>query len=174
MESVTSSESCSRCRGCCTFGKDDEYATVFAKPELDRIRERFGSVPEMRDFRNSGRVFQVRLVKSQNGNYVCPFLEEEKHSCRVYELRPFDCMIWPFMLARSRDGKRVELVCLDKRECPSYGKISPQEFEGHRRKMLGLIRSREVIEFVRKYPELIWDYEKYSFLVDEIKELKKC
>ncbi len=177
MKTVTSSESCSRCRGCCRFEKDDKYATVFARPELDRVREKLGSIPKVKEFRGSGNVFQVQLVRSQNGengDYVCPFLEEGRHSCSIYEIRPLDCRIWPFMITRSRDGKRVDLVCLEKRDCPSYEKISPQEFELHKRKMLGTIRSAEMIGFMRKFPELIWDYEPYSFLVSEIKELKKC
>jgi Fe-S-cluster containining protein len=175
MKSATSSESCSRCRGCCRFEKEDAYATILARPELDKIREKLGSIPKVKEFKGSGKVFQVQLIKSAKGDcYICPFLDEEKSSCRIYELRPLECRIWPFMLARSRDGKSVNLVCLEKRDCPSYEKVSPQEFEGHKRPVLRMVKSGEIIGFIRKFPELIWDHEPYSFFVEEIKELKKC
>jgi len=53
------------------------------------------------------------LAKKKNGN--CIFLEDKTMRCTIYDKRPSECMLYPFLFDF---GKTVVDVKLDKRFCP--------------------------------------------------------
>jgi Fe-S-cluster containining protein len=53
------------------------------------------------------------LNKKENGN--CVFLDETTHKCTVYEKRPLECVIYPYLLDFSSDKPSIKL---DTRYCP--------------------------------------------------------
>jgi Fe-S-cluster containining protein len=175
MECITSSRACLKCRGCCGVVKKDLYfSALFTKAEVDGLKNTGMNLPVFSKYKGSERVLQVQNVRSKIGDYyACPFLDENSHYCSIYTSQPLDCRLWPFMFARSRDGKTVNLVCAEKRMCPCLEKISPAEFEGHKRQIMGMIRDEGIIETVKKCPELILNHEPDTFVVAEMPELKK-
>ena len=172
MESLTNSNACMKCRGCCRFSQQDlGMSTIISKEELEKLGST--KLPAMRPHRGSKDVFQMEMMMSGNGGFVCPFLDEGTHKCGIYDSIPLDCRLWPFMIMRSKDGMKVNLVCAERWLCPSLEKISAQEFEGHKRQIMKMIRDEGIIARVANSPGLIWDYDQDAFIVEEIPELKK-
>jgi Fe-S-cluster containining protein len=173
MESLTDLIGCIKCKGCCKFSRQDlDMATIISRDELESMGG-LKELPRMSPHKGSTDVFQLEMILSKNGDFLCPFLDEGSHKCNVYDSLPLDCRLWPFLIMRSKDGKRVNLVCAEKRLCPSLAKISPAEFEGHKRQIMKRIREEGIIGQVARSPGLIWDYDPDTFLVAEIPELKK-
>lgn len=53
------------------------------------------------------------LAKKENGN--CIFLEDEATRCTIYNERPLECRLYPFLLDFSKEKPDVKL---DERFCP--------------------------------------------------------
>jgi len=170
MKTITKSEDCLKCKECCKFEKDDLYfSPIFTSKEVEEVRKRFGDVECFVEYKGSKNVFQIRMLKSEKGGYVCPLLDEDTHLCKIYDIRPFDCKLWPFMLARVKGKKGIYVVCFDKCLCMGLENISPEEFETYKGYITNLLKSKEYKKLIKDYPQLVWDYYPDIFEVAEIK-----
>ena len=165
---INKSEDCDKCRGCCKFEKGDEYfSPIFTIEEINKIRKSIKNIPKFNKHKNSKNVFQIELVKSKKENLsVCPFLDEDTHLCNIYELRPFDCKLWPFVLTKTKDGKSITLSCFDKDLCPPFEKSKDKHFEEHKKEVIKLIKSKT--NLIRTHPELVWENEEDTFFVAKV------
>ena len=167
MDGLSTKESCQKCRGCCKFEEDEIYfAPLFTNQEIAALGDN-GAF--FKKYKNHDNVMQIELVES-NGLYVCPFLDEGEHLCRIYSLRPFDCRIWPFIFMKDKKGA-VVLACFDRDMCPWMEEMSDSEFDKLKERVLFWLDKEEVVDFVLKNPGLIWDYEVDTFIVREIGEI---
>lgn len=84
---------CLSCRGCCRF---KEKISAWA-PRL--LREEINSF-EAKNLDGKS----LRLVEDGVDNdYACVFLSVKDSVCKVYYKRPFECMLYPFLINRERD-----------------------------------------------------------------------
>ena len=163
-------ESCQKCRTCCKFEKKDRYFTpMFTKAEAEKIEKAHGPQELIKPYKGSANVFHVDAIKSKEepGIYVCPYLDEKTQLCRIYEIRPIDCRIWPFMFMKTKQGK-LELACWDRDSCCISENMPDEEFNALKEKILKQLEKEGMIEFVKKNHEFAWDYENYTFVVKEI------
>ena len=96
---------CSMCSCiCCTkfpaFLNECDINNIIARTGLRR--EDFVTLMKGKN----GRMVEV-IRRKRNGS--CMFFNEEKGKCRIYELRPSDCRLFPLCLA-VEDGKLVWVV----------------------------------------------------------------
>ncbi|MBS3097479.1 YkgJ family cysteine cluster protein [Candidatus Woesearchaeota archaeon] len=112
LKQLISSEDCKICKDkCCTFeNKYKDYAPVFAEEEMLKILKRGFSKGLFKEIKKG--VWQIKLAKLGDGFWVCPF--SKKNNCEIYDVRPNDCAIWPFVLVE--EDKKIFLA-LDKGEC---------------------------------------------------------
>jgi Fe-S-cluster containining protein len=48
---------------------------------------------------------RIRLIRDPGGEgFFCPFLRIEDNTCVLYAVRPFECLLYPFVINR-RDGR---------------------------------------------------------------------
>jgi Fe-S-cluster containining protein len=155
---------CEKCRECCYFEEDERYfAPLFTGTERDAIDLKASFKP----FKNSDNVFQVELEESGE-RYVCPFLNEETHLCRIYKKRPFDCSIWPFLFMKDRDGETV-LACFERDMCPDFDKMSDDKFSKLCDAKISWIKQGNILNFLKEHKELVWDYEEDTIIIKKIK-----
>ncbi|MBU5689753.1 MAG: YkgJ family cysteine cluster protein [Candidatus Aenigmatarchaeota archaeon] len=156
---------CQECRGCCKFSKDDEYfSPVFTKKEIENAK-----INRKMFKQKSKNVFQINLIKSKLGNYlVCPFLDEETHLCKIYANRPMDCKLWPIIFMFDKNGKDIFLACFDKSFCKILENMSEDEFIEYKKNVMEFIKSNKLIYQLKEHKELIWNYEKDTFLIAKI------
>ncbi len=174
MKTVTRSEDCVVCKGCCKFGKEKLYfAPLFTDDELDVLRKRLPTerpLPVFHPQGDSRRVWQIDLLPSriQSDVRVCPFLDEETNLCAIYPNVPFDCRVWPFLLAWSADGQRIELTCYEREECASLGKIGPDEFARYTAYMLAYVHRPAFLRRLRSHLELIWPHQPGTIVLADL------
>ena len=78
---------CLECAACCK-----NYSPRFKNPDIKRISKHL----KMKE----GEFIETYLKMDEDGDYVvqstpCPFLDTD-NSCRIYEVRPSDCMRFPY------------------------------------------------------------------------------
>ena len=96
------SQACLDCKGCCRFkGEKSLWRPKLMKQEADYISEE--TVDE-----------ESRIKSVISGNqYICTFLDEKTSMCRKYVERPFECLLYPFVLVKEKDSVCVaaHLAC---------------------------------------------------------------
>lgn len=163
-------DDCLACRECCTFDPEDRYfAPVFTRAEMRRV-QKSGAHVEFRQKEGSHNVYQPTLVVSRRDGdmLVCPLLDEETHRCTVYDLRPMDCRLWPYLLVKSPVAGTVDLYCFNESECPSLRRQGRAQREEVRQQVRAFACSDECRDMLRDHPGLVWDPEPDTFLVDRI------
>lgn len=167
MKQLVQHEQCLRCHECCRFRADrQDFAPIFTAEELEAIRQVRDDLPDFTPFRGSDKVFQIRLKEAEIPHeeypYVCPFLDEANYRCTIYEVRPFDCRIWPFIVLKVRETGQVLLAHFTGEACLAVQEAQPEDFAAYEAYMQQLVTSESFLKFLKKYPELIWEHGSYG------------
>jgi hypothetical protein len=119
--SLPPSETCFSCRGCCVFDHPDSpWLPYFRQEEIDQAIA-FG-VPADAFRERTG----TKITPLPHGDaFRCPALDPETHACTIYNVRPLDCQLYPFILMRDK----TEVILALHEACPFVlspsGDLSP-------------------------------------------------
>ena len=157
IESMVPSEICLQCDVCCRFPESDSpLAPYFTVEEVkgllpaDRQRVQFARG-------QSGKIGLVRFPDrfespGHQGGCVCPFFDPLSHHCSIYNVRPFDCQIYPFALMT--DGTNI-FAGIDGK-CPFVqDPANHPAIERHSKLFIEMMESAPFREMIRKNPGLI-------------------
>ena len=163
---------CTNCvESCCSYKKNElEYTPTFTKDEVEKIEKKFGKLSCFRPFNKAKTIFDIKPVKSKNNPdlYFCPFFDEKTKACKNYELRSLDCKLFPFTFVRI-NGK-IYLAMVNESLCPLMKTITPKFTEILKKKVFETIKKEKAIEVLRKFPDLIIDYDEDDNEISLIKE----
>jgi len=158
MEQITSKDICLKCRTCCIFDKKDSYfAPIFTPNEkegVDKLNLDFSY-----SFTKKGNIWQI-MLEDYGEMTKCPFLDTKTWLCRIYESRPFDCKIFPYILMWDEKEENVTLGCFNG-ECPGLGITDEKARTDYRRRLLNEFETKEAEDLLINFPELIWKKEQY-------------
>ncbi len=173
------SQTCLACDVCCRFPEQDSFLRpYFTKEEIDFALNR-GMDPVYFSDPNG---CQVAVVPHPRGEgYLCPAFDPETSHCRIYEVRPLDCQIYPFTIMWDSDHKDV-LLGWDQK-CPwmmteaSAGmkvvRLIP-EAEAYAGQILERFEHDEqVIKFVSRNPRLITPFQEDVVVVARLEVLSQ-
>ncbi len=167
MESITDSADCRKCNECCKFRAGEEYfAPVFTEEELAKIEKD----SEKANFNQFGTVKQAKLVKINDDLFACPFYSVDNGLCAIYKNRPFDCRIYPFLVARKNN--KVYLTAF-REACPSLEKKGNAKIKDYIRTLCAWLQKDENLKMFSKFPDLIWPVDDDQTIVCELAELNK-
>jgi len=93
---VVPSAICFQCEVCCRFPEQDSFLRpYFTEDEIQRAVSHGVTPSSFPDHRGS----QVEVVPHPTGDgFLCPAFDPATHHCRIYEVRPLDCQLYPFAL----------------------------------------------------------------------------
>ena len=108
---------CLECRVCCRFPDTRNVQTPFwsgleagwAQRKLPEAQAWFRPEP-------SSPSLSARLMGCAESGYRCPAFEPGTNRCRIHEVKPLDCRLYPFVLA-SNPGRTQVLLAMDSK-CP--------------------------------------------------------
>ncbi|MDA1304114.1 MAG: YkgJ family cysteine cluster protein [Nitrospirae bacterium] len=159
------SKVCLSCDVLCRFPEQDSFLRpYFAREEIVEAVNRGIDPGYFADHNGS----QIVVVPHSNGDgCLCPAFDPETSHCRIYEVRPLDCQIYPFAIMWDADHKAV-LLGWDQK-CPwmmteaSAGmeviRLIP-EAEGYADQILERFEHDEsVINFVSRNPQLVKSFQ---------------
>lgn len=117
LPQLVPSEVCLRCDVCCRFPETDSPMRPFFTAQ--EIREAVAAgIPEDRFPHPDGG--RIALVSHPRGKgYVCPAFDVATQECRIYDARPLDCRLYPFVVSRHQ---RRRVLAVD-HLCPFVQKV---------------------------------------------------
>jgi len=165
LEPIVNSKKCLACKGCCIFDNPNEekIAPVFTTREIQRIETAKRKLIEKR----IDGVFQAKLIRCVLSEFKkCAFLEEGSHACQIYDNRPLDCELWPFVLGYDRKDKSISLWVVSSEMCPAVETtdITPDLVD----QLISLLGERGVIEEITKDKRYVWGYEPYHIFLRKL------
>ena len=98
---------CLSCEVCCRFPEADSFLRpYFTADEIGRAVAAGVAAAHFSD-RNGGH---VSLVPNPQGEgYLCPAFDPATSHCRIYDVRPLDCQIYPLAVTWNADRSQVVL-----------------------------------------------------------------
>lgn len=98
---------CLTCKVCCRFPEIDSFLRPYFTEAEIRAAIAHG-IPEAAFPRHEG--CQIEVVPHPAGEgYLCPAFDPVTSRCRIYEVRPFDCQLYPFVIMWDSAQKMVVL-----------------------------------------------------------------
>ena len=158
---------CLSCDGCCRFKEQNSsWRPKVAKEEIDQIA--LGLADKIFSKKFTDAQGHIRAV--QNGGVCrCTFFNTQYNTCGIYSYRPFECQLYPFLLAR----KGEEIFISVHLNCPfiqeNKGKDAFQRFTGALRNYFG---SDDTKNFLKRNPLLAADYSEYEHELEYLFKLE--
>jgi hypothetical protein len=108
---------------------------------------------------------RIQLVPNPDGaDFICPFLKTQGNQCQIYDFRPFECQLYPFLI-NLRKNKVLLTVDLN---CPYvYEQINSQEAKDYIVYLTNYLNSGPLRQMLKDNPQIIQAYEE----VREVAEL---
>ena len=153
-------EVCLQCRGCCRFSESD---SLWLPCLLD---EEILELADKKDIPAVSLSLDKRIMPNAlagETGFICPFLNREDNKCRIYNSRPFECQLYPFLLSL-RQKKVLLTVGLN---CPYIqDKINTQEFKEYTRYLTDLLNSPQYLKILKNNPQIIQAYAEVLDVVE--------
>ncbi|MFA5039451.1 MAG: YkgJ family cysteine cluster protein [Candidatus Omnitrophota bacterium] len=105
------SDVCLSCGGCCRFCEQHTpWTPLFLFEEIRALlqKELLPCCLFSHAANKTGEAARIDLLPSGEG-WICPCLDEKTSRCGIYEDRPLECRLYPFLLV-SHEGRRVLAV----------------------------------------------------------------
>ena len=155
MKQLISSEDCEKCRDkCCEYSRAYENsAPVISDSHMKRL---VGKGIAKNSFRRKGKGWMIRL-ESGAFSSKCPFYVDikKKRVCLIYQDRPFECMIFPFVVMR-RSGRTVLGLYNKDTNCHVTRRMEgSRKFDDYIRSLKNHLESDNVRKMLRECPEII-------------------
>ena len=151
MRQFTSQDFCIQCKGCCRFKKPDSvWAPKLLRQETNHLLNNKDSKSHI-DAHNGIKLIQV----STDDCFLCPFLDTTENKCRIYHIRPLDCMLYPFLLSRKNDKVYLALHA----ECPFVSEnLNSEKLKEHTEYLKSLLENKLYSQIIKDNPQLIQGY----------------
>ncbi|MBN2454751.1 YkgJ family cysteine cluster protein [Candidatus Woesearchaeota archaeon] len=155
MEQLMTSSDCKKCSLCCRFADGfEDYAPVFSTEEKEKVLKK--GFPSSLFKKIGNELWQVSLERRADQVLYCPFYSGWQ--CKIYDVEPFECVLWPFYVMKSRDGKKALLAIDEDEACPA-ALAESKKFKSHVVYLIKKLQSEEMVRFFSKNPQLIYRYE---------------
>jgi len=155
-------EFCLKCRSCCRFKEANSvWSPCLLDEEIQELVDREG-IPAA----SISIDRRIQTVADPGGDgFICPFLNSADNQCRIYNLRPFECRLYPFLI-NLRKGKVLLTVDLN---CPYVVEtIDSQKMQDYITYLSTYLNSPKQLQMLQDNPQIIQAYEE----VREVAELK--
>lgn len=164
INQIVPPEWCSKCDVCCRFPEKDSFlAPYFTRDEITSVLVsgtelnsvlNFVAVPDFVD-RQGG--CKITLTPFKEG-YICPAFDPASAHCKIYDVRPLDCIIYPFAIMWSADGREI-MLGLDMK-CPYVAEfINSDSLKEAETEMRNTLDSSPVLDIISENPGLVGPYQ---------------
>lgn len=153
-------EACLQCKGCCRFSKQNSVWTpCLLDEEIQALIDKKG-VPAA-SVTVDKKLLPVQ-APSQDG-FICPFLDCASNKCKIYDFRPFECQLYPFLLTL-RNKKVILTIDLN---C-GYAKemLNTKGLQEYTNYLSNFLNSRRQIAILKDNPQIIQAYEEVLDIIE--------
>ncbi len=146
------SDVCLACQGCCRFAEDNSvWLPCLLDEEIQDLLDK--NIPP------ATITLDRKIVpkpKHDGDGFVCAFLNEQDSSCKIYGMRPFECQLYPFLIALR--GKKV-ILTVDL-NCPYIEKtVNTEAFKEYVRYLEAFLNAPAQVELLGNNPHIVQAYQ---------------
>jgi len=154
------SEVCLKCQGCCRFKEEfSVWSPCLLEEEVQGYLDK--KIPAA-SISADRRLHPVANPAGEG--FICPFLKSADNCCQIYEMRPFECQLYPFLI-NFRRKKALLTVDLN---CPYANRmISAPQMNDYILYLTDYLNAKKQLEMLKNNPQIIQAYEE----VREVAEL---
>ncbi|MBF0504199.1 MAG: YkgJ family cysteine cluster protein [Candidatus Omnitrophica bacterium] len=135
---------CLKCDGCCRYKQADSIW----RPKLGQ-----------NDQKNLGTFEDYVQSVQVCGQHFCRFLNTTDNTCGVYNKRPFECLLYPFILSQRTDTIQVYVHL----SCPFVQDHQPkEEFKAYVEYLKDFFSRQDIREFLIKNKAMFHDYTPFA------------
>lgn len=147
MEQVVTQGFCLKCRGCCRFNEADSIWSPTVLDEEEKLIPTFAI--------SSNKKIRALPSAEKINNFICSFLNSHDNKCNIYEERPFECRLYPFLINRK---KNKVFLALDL-NCPFVKDNSEaMDLKEYSAKLAELLNSPRYKKCFKDNPQIIQTY----------------
>lgn len=152
---------CLKCQGCCRFKEENSvWSPCLLDEEIQDLLDK-PTIPAA--LISIDRRIQP-ICNPSGADFICPFLEISNNQCKIYNRRPLECQLYPFLI-NLRKSKVLLTVDLN---CPYvYEKINTPQAKEYIAYLTDYLNSKALREVFKDNPHLIQAYDE----VREVAEL---
>jgi Fe-S-cluster containining protein len=144
-------EACLHCQGCCRFVQEDSsWVPSLLNEEIEHFLNQGAAVALITPQK------KLKIVPFPKQKvYLCSLFNYEENKCKVYDSRPLECQLYPFLLCAK--GKEVYLAADS--NCPFLKeKNKTREFKEYSQYLISLLQNPPYAELLRNNPHIIQPY----------------
>jgi Fe-S-cluster containining protein len=152
-------EVCLKCQGCCRFKEQDSvWSVCLLDEEIQNFLDK--DIPPARLSLDKKL---MPIPNPQGQGYICPLFDVQDNKCKIYEFRPLECQLYPFLI--SLRNKKV-LLSVDL-NCPYIKeKINTKEFKEYTDYLTNFLNSPKQLELFKDNPHIIRAYEEVLDVIE--------
>jgi len=140
---------CIKCKGCCRFA---EKAGPW-QPSL--LEEEIGIISQSCPAQAAAVQYGTIQLSPFEDYYVCPFLNTGDNRCRIYDVRPFECRLYPFLINKTREGIYLSADL----NCPFIkDKAGARELSDYVNYLVSFLSLPAVASAIKRNPRIPADY----------------
>jgi len=158
---------CLACDGCCRFAEDKScWSVKISSGEKKTIEGK----------KEVGKIFTKAVVDEEgflstisfDGNLICCFLNSENNTCGVYHARPFECQLYPFLLAKREEKNFIALHL----SCPYIqDNRDAESLKSHTDYLENVFKEAAVVDFLEGYMDLFRNYSQFDSEIEYLFEI---
>ena len=153
------SEVCLKCRGCCRFKEiDSVWSPYLLDEEIQDLLDK--KIPSA--FISLNKKL-LPVPNPQGAGFICPFLEVKDNQCKIYEFRPLECQLYPFLISLR---SRKVILTLDL-NCPYVQEhLKDDEFKIYTDYLAAFLNSSAQVRILKDNPQILQAYEEVSDVIE--------
>ncbi len=152
---IVPSQVCLQCDVCCRFPEPDSVLRPFFTADERRAAMAAGVSSEYFPQEQGG---PVALAPHPTGEgYLCPAFDPQTSHCRIYDVRPLDCRLYPF--AMMWDAAHQGVVLGWDSKCPFMREAVPSEIASAADAVAQWIERDETLRTLEAHPRLIGPFQ---------------
>jgi Fe-S-cluster containining protein len=159
IEQFVPQEFCLKCRGCCRFKEaNSAWSPCLLDEEIQDLLDKNIAAASI----TMDRRIQPIPAPKQEG-FICPFLNTQDNKCKIYEFRPLECQLYPFLI--SMRGNKV-LLTLDL-NCPYVSEnLKSSQLKDYTDYLADFLNSAQQKRILKDNPQLIQAYEEVLDIIE--------
>lgn len=152
---IVPSQTCLHCEVCCRFPERDSFLRPFFTAEEIQAATSAGlSAAYFSNVAGS----QIALVSNPvDEGYICPAFDTATSHCRIYDVRPLDCRLYPFALMW--DATHAQVVLGWDTKCPYVRDLSSAVISQAAQEIAPWIEADDTVEILARYPRLVGPFQ---------------
>jgi Fe-S-cluster containining protein len=163
LKQLVPEEFCLRCDVCCRFPElHTVWSPLFTESEIKHLVEKdilppllFTLPPDSlpKNKTKQHKTQRIDLITHKD-YFICPCFNSDDSKCKIYANRPFECVLYPFLLVRK--GKKSYLA-IDKK-CPYIENLNQGEIKSYADYLKKELNKKSIKSFLENNPELFAEY----------------